>query len=599
MKLKIVLLTIFILILTNVVFALQPKVSIVNNNSISINNQIVAVFRVPIDNISPADRANLFVLKLMELSGNDLTADSVTVSKKTLLNSTVSILIRDVEIIQITDEEARLLNSTPEGIANVWANNIKNALLIKPVSISETSGTVPLYETRSKPLEGNALSKLTITVDNPNIATATFNNSTNCLEIKGNAVGTAVITITAEDTSVIYTAYVKKYAANLPCSLSATVTGNPTPSSLVSEVMRKTLLRKIKTEPNVNININSIKWDVKNLSPTQITSAIANVTCNGNDYISVTKDITISVENKYIKHGEPDTLLYSNNPETIEKFGDLFTGQLDINQESRLLYHHLNSTGQNATLLIEVINPNDEDVDLKVTKAAAKPIIDTIAIGLVAVKDFMNQDDKNVSIFETIPGKSRACYLADNLNNKYSSSGIMQFKQLNGNKECIVRVRLVKPEEADNTLEKSKPYLGTGEFNFSDFKFLNPVKEFNEKYEVGKDWVFVSIGKLHLENEKHMKLYGNYGVTYNINVDIENPTEKTTKVKVILDPTAGSMAAYLRVNDEYKTIHHIKPPNEGILATYTLKPGEKKSVNIKTIPVSGSNYPAKIVVGTL
>ena len=74
-------------------------------------------------------------------------------------------------------------------------------------------------------------------------------------------------------------------------------------------------------------------------------------------------------------------------------------------------------------------------------------------------------------------------------------------------------------------------------------------------------------------------------------------TDKKQKVRVYIDPTAGSMAAYLTLNGKGITFHHLKPPNEGNLAEYTLNPGEKKNVNIKTIPISGSNYPAKICVG--
>ena len=37
-------------------------------------------------------------------------------------------------------------------------------------------------------------------------------------------------------------------------------------------------------------------------------------------------------------------------------------------------------------------------------------------------------------------------------------------------------------------------------------------------------------------------------------------------------------------------------PKEHTLETYTLEPGESKNVRIRTLPLSGSNYPATIIV---
>ena len=586
---------IFSLLCTSI-FALT-RIEIENNNTILINGEKVAVFRVDAFGQSKEDRASLMAFELIKLAQNGYLTDNFTVIPKNDNNSYATILINNNPITIVTDADGAGVNSDANGLAHVWVNNIRKALAKISLYMTEKEANIPLGESRIKNLYGYYVQDITFNIEKPNICSATYNEEDQTLTITGKELGSTSITISNGIDTVIYTVNVKKYAAVFPEELSATVTGNPCPADFVSEAMNKNIAKGIETEPGASYKINSVNWTKKGLYPGQKTGAEVNITAYGDNFIPVTKSVRYVIKNIALEQGVPHTLLYSNNPETFDTYGDLFVGHLEKDKCNRLLYHHMNKTGKNAIVVIEVINPNDTPVELRVRRGAAKPQVDTIAIGLVACKQFMNLDDTNVSVIDTLPPNSRTCYLTDDLKHRMSSSGIMQFWQMSGEKNCIVRVRAVEPANIDCSLNKSKSYSGTGEFNLSDYTFLKPQMEFNEEYIVGGPWVFMSIGKFHLENEKHLKLYGNYGVTYICNVNIENPTNKEATVRVYLDPTAGPMAAYIRLNNTYTTIHHVKPPKEYELAVYKMKPGEKRKVNIKTIPVSGSNYPAKLCVG--
>ncbi len=577
-------------------FALA-RVELVDDNTILINGEKVAVFRVDAFGQSKQDRASLMAFELIQLAQNGYLADNFTVISKSSDTPYATILINNNPITIVTDEDGAGVNSDANGLAHVWVNNIRKALAKVSLYMTEKECNIPLNETRVKNLYGYYVQDITFKVDNPEVCTVEYNETDQTLTITGKELGKAIITIYNGIDTVEYTVYVKKYAAIFPAEVETFVTGNPIPADFVESAMKKNIAKGIETEPGATFKVNSINWAKKPLYPGQVTNAEVNITAYGDNYISVTKPVRFAIKNIYLEQGVPDTLLYSNNPETFDTYGDLFVGHLEKGKCNRLLYHHMNKTGHNAIVVIEVINPNSTSVDLRVRRGAAKPQVDTIAIGLVACKQFMNLDDSNVSVIDTLPPNSRTCYLADDIKHKMSSSGIMQFWQMTGEENCLVRVRAVPPADIDCSLNKSKPYLGTGEFILSDYTFLKPQMEFKEEYKVGGPWVFMSIGKFHLENEKHLKLYGNYGVTYFCNVDIENPTNEEATVRVYLDPTAGPMAAYVRLNNSYTTIHHLKPPKEYELAVYKLKPGEKRKVSIKTIPVSGSNYPAKLCVG--
>ena len=596
MKLKKLLFIIFIFILSVSAFA-KHKIEIRDNVNIYINKNKVVVFRCNALDQTPEARASLMFFELFNLAQNNLLTDNFSIIPKSEETPYATILINGDPITIITDEDAKFLNSTPDGLAKVWVNNIRQALLKQSIYMTEAQGVIPINEKRVKNLYGYDLTNVKFNIENPEIATVKYNEDTQTFEIFGKNLGTTDITISNNFDQITYTIYVQKYAAVFPTQIEAQVTGNPISADFVSQAMTKNINKGIATEPGATYKVNYVNWNKKPLYPGNETGAEVNITAYGEGYITITKSVRFVIKNIVMEQGVPDTLLYSNNPETVEEFGDLYLGTLEKGKCQRLLYHHMNQVGRNAILVIEVINPNNEAVNLRVRRSAAKPQLDTIAIGVVTAKEFMNLDDKNVSVIDTIPPKSRSCYLTDDLKNGISSSGIMQFWQLDGEENCVLRIRMVPPEDIDCILNKYKPYTGNGNFEFSDYVFSSPILEFNEEYKIGGPWVFMSIGKAHLQNEKHLKLYGNYGVTYNMNVTVENPTDKVATVRAYVDPTAGPLAAYIKINNNYITIHHVKPPNEYELAQWKLAPGERKKVTIKTIPVSGSCYPAKICIG--
>lgn len=598
MNIRSVFFAILIFLISATLFASSPRIEL-QNSAVIINGQTVINFRTANMGQTPQDRANLLFFQLMEIPDEILYKGKITILPKTELNPFCIIKIGSFPIVTVTEADASALSSTVEGLAQVWVKNIKEALTKMPLYITEKEGIIPIGETRIKNIYGYDTNNITYSIDNPDICSVTYDPFTKSFSITGTELGQATLSVSNGTDIIDYSIFIRKYAADFPERINLTVTGSPTPSALIKETLDKAINRQIITEPGAKYRVNSLKWSKKNLFPNQSLDATANVTAYGDEYITVTKNITFTVNNYSLPKGVPNTILYSNNPETVEYFQELYTGEIKKGECNRLLYHHMNKTGKNGVLIIEVINTNDEAVNLRVRKAAAKPILDTIAIGVVAAKSFINMNEDNVSITESIPANSRACFLADNLKNTYSSSGIIQFWQLSGDKNCIIRVRMVSPDNANIALNQVMPYLGKGDFTLSDFVFNDPHIEYNETYQTGGKFVFMHIGKNPLENDKHLKLYGNYGVDYTCNITLTNPTDKAAKARIYLDPGAGSLAAYIKINNEYLTIHHVKPPNEADLAVYSLQPGETKKVTIKTMPVSGSNYPAKIIVGTV
>ena len=59
-------------------------------------------------------------------------------------------------IATVTSAEAKAQNSTPAGLASIWASRTKAALALPPLKISETTFKLPIGETRSIRVVGSA-----------------------------------------------------------------------------------------------------------------------------------------------------------------------------------------------------------------------------------------------------------------------------------------------------------------------------------------------------------------------------------------------------------------------------------------------------------
>ncbi|MBP5273486.1 MAG: hypothetical protein ILO36_00925 [Abditibacteriota bacterium] len=575
-------------------FALSPKIE-ADGGDLKINNILVSRFRMPEGGADPVMRARMAAMRLMELSGPDFTVDSVKSVK--VSDDLFKITVCGTTVYYAQTEDARELNSTAEGLAGVWVNNIRSALQAVPIYLDASSFVLPLEEQRRWVLHGSYTGEPLLAVDAPDVVSVRYDAEARSIAAYGKALGSANVTVSAGDYVFRFVIYVKKPAAKIPDSCVFNVTGSPCPSSVIRSGIKGAVCGNIQAEPGASVVVEGIDWNDTSLGSGSSSTASVRVTCKGSSYLTVSKVVYVRITNCSEKREKPARIFYSNHPETMKQFQDLFTGTLDDNVCTRLLYHHLNATGRTANLRIEVINPGDAPAVIRTTRTAIKPMVDTISVGLQATKGFMSAEGKNISTYDVIPPRSTRYYLSDTMRHNDTSSGVMEFTSKEGGAGCVVRVSVAPSSSADPAVFSCARYSGTGSFDEDDYIFDEPVKRFTETYEVGKNWVFISVGKEHLTTEKGTKLYGNYGVTYKMDFTLTNPTADERKVRIGFDPSAGAAAAYFTVNGEPVTIHHIKPPSEYNIYSAVLRPGETRRVTVETMPVSGSNYPAKVIVG--
>jgi len=117
---------------------------------------------------------------------------------------------------------------------------------------------------------------------------------------------------------------------------------------------------------------------------------------------------------------------------------------------------------------------------------------------------------------------------------------------------------------------------------------------------VGQRWAFIPIGKYSIERvSRDGVLDGNYGVLYDINVKVENPTSEPTNVEVLFEPSAGVARGVFWIDGVSVETQHLLPPKEYPIARYPLQPNSSRDIRILTMPLAGSHYPARIIVRAL
>ncbi|MDI6828514.1 MAG: hypothetical protein QME62_08540, partial [Armatimonadota bacterium] len=307
------------------------------------------------------------------------------------------------------------------------------------------------------------------------------------------------------------------------------------------------------------------------------------------------------IENRQIPRANASLIMYSNDPERILKYQVLYTGRFSQNQEpNRLLYHHQNMMGRRVGFVIEILNFSMNPASVHLIEGIAPPMIDTVLVGYKAGNEFLENYNAMIGRIIEMPAGSRRVIVSQALDHPYTASGIIEFRQLCGD-PLFVRV-IAKPEnqrQIEDPLDIPLPLDGidTAKLQLSDHVYPNPIQRMELNYSAGKPWVFFRLGKDALKNpEKDRWLFGNYGVIYEIKAILENPLTTSHTAEIAFEATAGIASGIFLVDGKPVRIKSLQAPQEICLEKITIPAGRTRTVSIQTMPLSGSAYPATLII---
>lgn len=570
-----------------------------------VNGQVVFRLRTDQGGLWPDQRVQIAAERLRAAIAAGLTPGDILVDTSTDKANPRLKALGQV-IATASAEEAKGSGASPGGLAQTWAAALRKALAIPGIATDASGIVVPLNETRVIKVSGAArgpVSFLTATGESK-IAGVSVDPVSGDVTLTGATPGKDVLTLSREGAVTTVYVAVQPYAGRFDTPRPVIVTGNGVPAELIARHAASAALAAARPNPGASAQITTGTLSAAPLSEGQGQTVAVPVQMSGADMIPVTRTLRVSVTGQTLPPVATGNLFYSNNPERVTGFGTLFVGRMpQALAATRLLYHHQSAMPRAAWFTVELVNDKDAAAQVQVVGGDAGPVRDTVWVGFRAASNFVRDFGNDLGAVVEVPARSRVALSALRLAPGLTISGLMQLRLLGG-PAPLVRVAADIPGHELSMPGTLQPVpaawtdADAGQaFVLSEHVYPEPTRRVQARYAVGDRWAFIALGRVPIKAaETARKLEGNYGVFYDIEVALENPTDRPARIRILFEPAAGLAGGVFLIDGKTVEIPQTAPPAEPVLATYTLEPGAKQTVQIKTLPLSGSNYPATIVV---
>lgn len=559
-----------------------------------VEGRLIAAFRTPNGSLSPLERARLAADRLRRLSAS---ADDVKVQKR---GSDHAVLVNGQLIMVATEEEAAERRESTLATANRWATNLRQALAAgsprgrrrgsrRQIEAPDAPWLVPPGETRTFTLRGGR-GRLYARANRPSVAEVAVLNDTQ-VEVRGVERGEGVIRVSRGGSSLEVPVRVMPWAASVSRVPEVTVTGLLTPRDFIRRAALPHFLRALDLSPGNRAELLGSPEGVRALRPGEEAVLTCRVGASGEGHLPFRGEARVKVVNRTVPQRETQVLLYSNEPESVREFGILFEGLIRPESGARILYHHQNRMGRPFTLQVDLLNPGETESEVQVLEGDAGPYIDPLQAGHRAGQRYMAAQTTDLGLIQKVPARGSLRLGRYELATLQTVSAVSEVRSLHGG-PLVVQVSAVPqptdPEMRDDLLDTAGAEPHT---------YPNPTKTAEYKYVVGQAWTFVSIGRNAIAaGGSNRKLFGNYGVLYNITVELENPTALEQTVKLVMAPQAGWVRGVFVVEGKLIEAPQLAPPSEATLWSVKLAPGQQRRLSIVGLPVSGSAYPLSLVI---
>jgi hypothetical protein len=605
----------------------QPQVSARSDGALLINNRLALRIPVSADGLTPSQRAGDIARRIARLSLPQKTR-VVPINRRSIAIETAGGAL----IVVVTRADARSEGMRLGTLASRWASSIGSLLALPPLTLSTSPGTiiVPTGQTRAVSVGGAApANAVSAQGTAQSTAKSSYDPGNRRLTIQGIKAGHAQVVVTATDgqggqAQKVLTVVVEDPAANIGREADARVTGSPTaPKDLVIQAVYNALYRIVAPKEGAKIELLESPDITKDLPAGQTVTIVVPIRATGPSLVTVEAKPTVTITNDdTVPVLTAASLFYSNDPEQVKGPQPLFCASLpSLSKPVRLVYHHVNSAETPLVLRIELVNFGQVDSTIHLLQGRAGPGPDPILTGYKAGEQFLHGLQGNVGLVLTIPAGSRMTLMADRLPKGQTMSGYIQMAQV-GDEASDLLLRVIAEPASANTPCALDPLVhpingGSGAYplvaftkddaasfkitSLSEEVYESPTVPVSGDYRVGSGWLYLNLGTKHAISRKDRRdtLDGNYGVEYIYTVTLENPTNAPRTIAIQFLAQAGPAAGlFLIDNTRWVDLD----PSQGIdeeVARTTLPPGQSQTMEIKTIPLSGSAYPVSLIAHAL
>jgi len=503
---------------------------------------------------------------------------------------TRTIMARGQRVITVDRALAAAQGTSRAQLARTWAQRLR-ALFGGPY-LSVAPVLVPVGESRSVLVKGNIAGQLVVRVGAPDLVSAAWDPAARELRLVGRQQGRTELVIEDRENALAVPVRAAKYAAYLTGTVTAGVTGTPAPRHIVAQAVRAAIKTSMSLEPSAWVNVAPSVENLPVLWPGRSAEVPAMVSAAGPEYLVYRARPVVTVRNEPLAPGQAELLMVSNFPERLAGYGLWFEGKIPDARAARLLYHHVNASSSTSDLVVELWNLGQQPAAVHVVAGVAGPSYDECYVGHRAALEYLSNRATSAGWLVPVPPGTAVPVMTQRLPRQAVASGVLELRPV-VSADLSLRLYLAPPVEERMpraiTEYAESPLLG-------QWHYPQPQREVKARYEVGRDWAFVTIGDTPATGLVEGDLLsGSYGVIYEISLELANPTAEPALVALLLEPAGGPARGALLVDGRPVETALLRNTSEGLVARYSLAPGEVRQVRIETMPQGGSNYPVRLV----
>lgn len=573
-----------------------------DGSAVIVNGETVFHIATSFSGLDPAKRARSLAAKLETLAfWGDVKVQADGASRL--------IVVSGEPVVTVTPEEAAAQRSEIGPLAENWASRLKDALSLPPLKLSDNFLRIPEGGSGTVKITGSEVNEAVAGVVENSIATVKRYGDT--LKVSGRSVGHTILSVTAGRAMENVDVQVLPYAAAFPQTIQVFVTGAPATPQMVRGVVEEALKTKFAALPTARWTFGHVQTDALPTGESRTYTVHAWATAP--EAFPSGGAVDVVVRNAAVPLQTDDDLWYSNDPETVRQPGSLFSATLNKGASARLLYHHVNGTMEDMFLRVEAINESDDPARVEVIPGDGRPDKDPVKAGVCAADAFVQNWMYGSGEVITIPPKSVLPLSFHRLSPGETASGLCSLRLIEGS-DLLVRTDAFPPlpldEKWEGALFSSTPWREVGVHAINEFDrapceasphiYPSPYLKDSVSYDVGGRFGFLRIGQKPIaRQDSDGVLDGNFGVIYNIKVDLKNPTADPVDVELVFEASAGYAGGIFIVNGSYVKTPLLAPKATSRIARYHLAPGATESLDLTTLPLAGCSYPATLIVRPL
>jgi hypothetical protein len=511
-------------------------------------------------------------------------------------------------IARVTPGEARAHGLGVTELARLWARDLNAARRLPPLQLDAQSLRTPPEGRYSLTLVGSRAAGASVRSLDPSVATAERTQAG--VVVRPRAAGSTTVRLQSGAHTLDLPVEVLPWAADLSQVLQASVIGAPAQPEAVGSAIMGAVRTRLDAKPGARVEI--LGTDAQPLPSGAVRAFAARVRVQAPDAYTREGRVHVTVRNEAVGLGPEAELWYCNNPENVAAPGNLFVAPLGRVRPARLLYHHINRTRGDLTILVWARNASDRPARLAIVPGDGTPHSDPVRVGIDAAGTFLRAWLTGSGEIIGVPAGSAVPIAIRRLAPNKTMSGLCTLKLLPGGPDrLLVSVDAMEPWRAPPAWLPGAgspapwahvpPRLLTAaemiEPELTDHVYPAPFREIETAFDVGGRHAFVRIGQSPIPNATQQReLQGNFGVVYRVRATLRNPTERPASVEVAFEASAGYSGAIFVVDGALGAPRLLQSREEFLVRVIRLQPGEVRRVSLITVPLSGSSYPATLTL---